>query len=51
VPILPPGTANASGIEFWSTAGAQSKQLGFFLKGQGSDPNETMYFDQVVFVK
>jgi hypothetical protein len=51
VPILPPGTANASGIEFWSTAGAQAKQLGFFLKGQGSDPNETMYFDQVVFVK
>jgi hypothetical protein len=41
---------NATTLNFWKT-GTSAQQLGFFLKGQGSDVDETMYFDEVIFVK
>ena len=46
---IPLGTGSGQ-LNYWAT-GSPAQQLGFFLKGQGSDPNETMYFDEVAFVK
>ena len=46
---IPLGTGNGQ-LNFWAN-GTTAKQLGFFLKGQGSDPDETMYFDEVAFLK
>ena len=37
-------------IDFW-TPGKTLQQLGFFLKGQGGDVDETYYFDDVVLIK
>ena len=37
-------------IDFW-TPGSTLKQLGFFLKGQGGDVDETYYFDDVILIK
>ena len=37
-------------IDFW-TPGSTLKQLGFFLKGQSGDVNETIYFDDVMLIK
>ncbi|MEO7047523.1 MAG: hypothetical protein ABI091_19650 [Ferruginibacter sp.] len=37
-------------IDFW-TSGKTLQQLGFFLKGQGGDVDETYYFDDVMLVK
>ena len=54
---IPLGYSGASQLNYWGASAASAagsivaKQLGFFLKGQGSDPNETMYFDEVAFVK
>jgi hypothetical protein len=28
-----------------------AKQLGFFLQGQNGDVDETMFFDEVAFIK
>jgi hypothetical protein len=41
---------NATTLNFWKT-GTTAQQLGFFLKGQTGDVNETMYFDEILFVK
>lgn len=37
-------------LNFWAT-GSPSNELGFFLKGQSSDPNEAIWFDEVAFIK
>lgn len=37
-------------LNFWAT-GAVSQELGFFLQGASTDPNESIYFDEVAFVK
>ena len=37
-------------IDFW-TPGKTLQQLGFFLKGQGGDVDETYYFDDVILIK
>ena len=46
---IPLGTGSGQ-LNYWAT-GSPAQELGFFLKGQGSDPNETMYFDEVAFLK
>ncbi|MFI5158609.1 MAG: hypothetical protein ACHQF4_07065 [Sphingobacteriales bacterium] len=46
---IPLGTGSGQ-LNFWA-GGTVAKQLGFFLKGQNSDPDETMYFDEVAFLK
>lgn len=46
---IPLGSGNGQ-LNFWAN-GSVAKQLGFFLKGQSSDPDETMYFDEVAFLK
>ncbi len=46
---IPLGTG-ANQLNYWS-AGSPAQQLGFFLKGQGGDVDETMYFDEVAFLK
>jgi hypothetical protein len=53
IPLDPPSATvpdNATTLNFWKT-GTTAQQLGFFLKGQTGDVNETMYFDEVIFVK
>lgn len=53
IPLDPPSATvadNATTLNFWKT-GSPAQQLGFFLKGQTGDVNETMYFDEVIFVK
>lgn len=48
---IPLGTSGASGVlNFWAN-GTPSKQIGFFLKGQSGDVDETMYIDDLIFVK
>ncbi len=37
-------------IDFWKP-GSTLQQIGFFLKGQGSDVNETYYFDDIILIK
>jgi hypothetical protein len=37
-------------LNFWAN-GTPAAQLGFFLQGQNGDVNETMYFDEVAFLK
>lgn len=39
-----------SSIDFW-TAGSTLQQLGFFLKGQNGDVDETYYFDDIILIK
>lgn len=39
-----------SALDFWAT-GTNATQLGFFLQGMSGDVNETMYIDEVMFVK
>ncbi|MDP4265084.1 MAG: cell shape determination protein CcmA [Bacteroidota bacterium] len=39
-----------SSISFWSS-GSTLQQVGFFLKGQGGDVDETYYFDDVILIK
>lgn len=46
---IPLGTG-ANQLNYWAT-GSPAQQLGFFLKGQSTDPDETMYFDEVAFLK
>jgi hypothetical protein len=46
---IPLGTG-ANQLNYWSP-GSTAKQLGFFLKGQSGDVDETMYFDEVAFLK
>jgi hypothetical protein len=46
---IPLGTG-ANQLNFWAT-GSTAQQLGFFLKGVSGDVDETMYFDEVAFLK
>jgi len=43
-------STNPNFLNFWAN-GTPAKQLGFFLQGQSGDVNETMYFDEVAFLK
>ncbi len=46
---IPLGTG-ANQLNYWAN-GTPAKQLGFFLQGQNGDVDETMFFDEVAFVK
>lgn len=50
IPLGAPGSSDPKLLNFWKN-GTPAKQLGFFLKGQGSDPDETMYVDDLIFIK
>jgi len=50
IPLGPPSTTNVNLLNFWAN-GATSFQLGFFLQGMSGDVDETMYFDEVAFLK
>jgi len=50
IPLGAPSSANPNLLNFWKN-GTPAKQLGFFLQGQSGDVDETMYFDEVAFVK
>lgn len=50
IPLGPPSTNNVNLLNFWAK-GTTSNQLGFFLQGMSGDVNETMYFDEVAFLK
>ena len=43
-------SGNPNFLAYWST-GSPAQQLGFFLQGMNGDVNETMYFDEVAFIK
>ncbi|WP_299291408.1 IPT/TIG domain-containing protein [uncultured Mucilaginibacter sp.] len=50
---IPLGTG-AKMLAFWGTnptTATLAKQLGFFLRGSSGDVNETMYVDEILFVK
>jgi hypothetical protein len=46
---IPLGSGSGQ-LNFWAS-GNLAQQLGFFLQGQNGDVNETMYFDEIAFVK
>ncbi|MGZ3946009.1 MAG: hypothetical protein ACXVJB_13770 [Mucilaginibacter sp.] len=50
IPLGAPSTTNPNLLNFWKN-GTTAKQLGFFLQGQSGDVDETMYFDEVAFIK
>lgn len=50
IPLGAPSSSNPNLLNFWKN-GTPAKQLGFFLQGQSGDVDETMYFDEVAFVK
>jgi hypothetical protein len=50
IPLGTPSSNDPTLLNFWKN-GTPAKQLGFFLKGQGGDVDETMYFDEVAFLK
>ncbi len=51
IPLSPAQqSTNPNVLAFWST-GSPSANLGFFLQGMGGDVDETMYFDEVAFIK
>ncbi|MDB5111530.1 MAG: hypothetical protein JWR67_2644 [Mucilaginibacter sp.] len=50
IPLGPPSSTSTTLLKFWAN-GTVAKQLGFFLQGQSGDVNETMYFDEVAFIK
>jgi len=51
VPLGASQTASTpSTLQPWLN-GTPTKNLGLFLKGEGGDVNETMYFDEVAFIK
>ncbi|HTE00366.1 MAG TPA: IPT/TIG domain-containing protein [Mucilaginibacter sp.] len=50
IPLGAPSSSDPKLLNFWAT-GSPSQQLGFFLQGQNGDVDETMYFDEVAFVK
>jgi len=43
-------STNGNLLNFWAN-GTPAKQLGFFLQGMSGDVNETMFFDEVAFIK
>lgn len=51
IPLAPSQSSTNPGfLNFWAN-GSPAKQLGFFLQGMSGDVNETMYFDEVAFIK
>ena len=53
IPLAPPSAPYsqlATSLNYWAN-GSVATQLGFFLQGMSGDVNETMYFDEVAFVK
>lgn len=50
IPLGAPTSADPTLLNFWAN-GTPAQQLGFFLQGQTGDVNETMYFDEVAFLK
>jgi hypothetical protein len=50
IPLGAPSSTNPNLLNFWKN-GTPAKQLGFFLQGQNGDVDETMYFDEVAFIK
>jgi hypothetical protein len=53
IPLTAPSTPFAKTstlLNYWAN-GTPAKQLGFFLQGMSGDVDETMYFDEVAFVK
>jgi len=51
IPLSPSQTStNPNFLAFWNN-GSPASQLGFFLQGMSGDVNETMYFDEVAFLK
>ncbi|MDB5006414.1 MAG: hypothetical protein JWP45_807 [Mucilaginibacter sp.] len=50
IPLGPPSSTSTSLLNFWAK-GTPAQQIGFFLKGQNTDVNETMYFDEVALLK
>ncbi|MDB5122059.1 MAG: hypothetical protein JWP94_188 [Mucilaginibacter sp.] len=50
IPLAPPGSTNVNALNYWAN-GSPAKQLGFFLQGMSGDVDETMYFDEVAFIK
>jgi hypothetical protein len=50
IPLGPPSSTSTTLLNLWAT-GSPLQQIGFFLQGQSGDVNETMYFDEVAFVK
>jgi hypothetical protein len=53
IPLTAPSTAYSKIsplLNYWAN-GSPAKQLGFFLQGMSGDVDETMYFDEVAFVK
>jgi len=46
---IPLGSASGQ-LNYWAN-GNVAQQLGFFLQGQNGDVDETMFFDEVAFVK
>jgi hypothetical protein len=45
-----PSSTDAKLLNYWKN-GTTAKQLGFFLQGQSGDVDETMYLDDLIFVK
>jgi hypothetical protein len=53
IPLAPQSTAysqTSTLLNYWAN-GSPANQLGFFLQGMGGDVDETMYFDEVAFLK
>jgi len=53
IPLTAPSTAYSqlsTQLNYWAN-GSPATQLGFFLQGMSGDVNETMYFDEVAFLK
>jgi hypothetical protein len=51
IPLSPTqASTNPNFLAFWNN-GSPATQLGFFLQGMSGDVNETMYFDEVAFIK
>jgi hypothetical protein len=51
IPLSPTqASTNPNFLAFWNN-GSPASQMGFFLQGMNGDVNETMYFDEVAFIK
>jgi len=51
IPLSPTqSSTNPNFLAFWNN-GSPAAELGFFLQGMSGDVNETMYFDEVAFIK
>jgi len=51
IPLSPSqSSTNGNLLNFWAN-GSPAKQMGFFLQGMSGDVNETMFFDEVAFIK